>query len=123
MSKKPVKTPIERAIDGEPAHDRRKRYDHRMKEAGFRRVSVWVPIEARELVHELRETLLLAKDFPEIYDELRAYFAAHYEFVEKYHEKQDDKIWAKERMRALRRETAANSEDARRSAQDEECHQ
>lgn len=113
MSKKPAKTPIERAIDGEPAHNRRKRYDHRMKEAGFRRVSVWVPAEAKELVHELRESLSLGRTYPEIYDDLRAHFGAQYEFIRQHAVDEEDRAWAQERLSALDRETAAHSEDAR----------
>lgn len=57
VAKRP--TPIERAIAGEPA-DRRRRYDHRMIERGFKRMTLWVPPKQVDLIKGLRYLLTSA---------------------------------------------------------------
>ena len=49
-------TPIERAIAGEPV-DRRRRYDQRMRERGFKRITVNCAPEDVELLHRLAAKL------------------------------------------------------------------
>lgn len=49
-------TPIERAIAGEPA-DRRRRYDEKMRQKGFARVTAMVLPEDAELVKALAKRL------------------------------------------------------------------
>lgn len=60
-------TPIERAIAGEP-QDRRRRWDVRMSEAGYKRVSLWVPEERVALLKELKAQLLEDSDFDALLD-------------------------------------------------------
>lgn len=60
-------TPIERAIAGEP-EDRRRRWDQRMAEAGYKRVNLWVPEERVALLKELKSQLLDEADFDALLD-------------------------------------------------------
>lgn len=69
-------TPIELAIAGEPL-DRRRRWDQRMKKAGYKRVNLWVPADEVALIKEIKA--LLASGDPTIIDELKQFFRVSYE--------------------------------------------
>lgn len=60
-------TPIERAIAGQP-QDRRRRWDQRKAQAGFKRVSLWVPADRVPLLKELKSQLVQDYDFEALMD-------------------------------------------------------
>jgi hypothetical protein len=68
-------TPIERAIAGEH-DDRRRRWDERMIEAGFKRVNLWVPAEHVPIIKELKAQLVHGT--PENFEELRDFVTLNY---------------------------------------------
>lgn len=68
-------TPIERAIAGEP-EDRRRRWDKRMLEAGFKRVNLWVPEEHVAILKELKAQLVDGS--AETFDALRDFVSVSY---------------------------------------------
>jgi hypothetical protein len=63
----PRPTPIERAIAGEP-QDRRRRWDQRMLDAGFKQVKLWVPEERVPLLKELKSQLVDEADYEALLD-------------------------------------------------------
>lgn len=69
-------TPIERAIAGEPS-DRRRRWDQRMIDAGYKRVNLWVPEQHVPILKELKDQLSHAS--AEDFEALRDFVAFPYE--------------------------------------------
>jgi hypothetical protein len=69
-------TPIERAIKGEP-EDRRRRWEHRKQEAGFKRVNMYVPAQYVPIIKELKAQLCDGSDGQ--FEDLRQFVACTYE--------------------------------------------
>lgn len=51
-----------------PPLDRRRRWDHRMRETGYKRVSFWVPAERVALLKELKAQLVNEADYEALKD-------------------------------------------------------
>jgi hypothetical protein len=92
-------TPIERHIAGQPI-DRRRRWDQRMADAGFRRVNLWVPAEYVELLKELKDRLLAGD--PEEFEALHDFLTMSYRsMLEDPSCDDDDRAYAEHRLRHL----------------------
>lgn len=82
------------------ALDRRREWDKRMKERGFKRVNMWVPSHQVELVKEVKE-LLLRADSKEL-EELAQFFRSAFEHAVEHEELDDDvREWVVSRIHAL----------------------
>ncbi|XUU60002.1 hypothetical protein ACRAQ6_10545 [Erythrobacter sp. HA6-11] len=70
-----------------------------MKEAGFKRVGIWVPAEEMALVKELR--VWLSEGHPHMVEDLRQFFTSFYEQMAEDNYYEGDREFALGRLKAL----------------------
>ena len=91
--------------------DRRRRWDQRMLDAGYKRVGLWVPAERVELFKELKRQLLDDSDYQALSDFV---LCSYWSMLEDPDCDDLDRAFARQRLRELGASPAASgaSEDA-----------